>query len=352
MVLGKSLITASFLVISLCGGLLGEERDAAEATLRTASSPHMGTIVRIVADCDDAEQFMEATRAAFRRIEEIEQICSDYRPDSEILQLSAKSPTKSPVRVSDELWQVLQRAKAVHAASGGAFDPTVGPLTKEWRRFRRRKELDPDRIERSLAAVGMRHLVLHPEMQAVSLHTAGMRIDLGGIAKGYALDAALTTLRKEGIDRALVDAGGDLAIGAAPRGKPGWRVGIAGLDPRQPPLLVSMLSNAAVATSGDAYQFLEIDGKRYSHILNPRTGYGVTHRGTVTVFAESATDADAWASALSILGPEGAPQVLQERPKLAAWMEFLKDDRPFTWVSPNLGGWLAEHTGDSDPAAD
>ena len=352
MVSEKFLLIAAFLVISLGGNLRGEENDAGEATFHTASAPHLGTIVRIVAVCDNAEHFTEAARAAFRQIEKIEQICSDYRPDSEILQLSAKSHTKSPVPVSDQLWQVLQRAQAVHSASGGAFDPTVGPLTKQWRRFRRRKELDPDRIERSLSAVGMRHVVLHPEIQAVSLHTADMRIDLGGIAKGYALDAALATLREMGIDRALVDAGGDLAFGAAPRGEPGWRVGIAGLDPRQPPLLVSMLSHAAVATSGDAYQFLEIDGKRYSHILNPRTGYGVPHRGTVPVFAENATEADAWASALSVLGPEGAPQVLQEQSELAVWMEFLQDERPFTWVSPNLGGWLAEHTSDADSAAD
>lgn len=316
---------------------------ADESSLLTVSQPHMGTIVRIVADCDDAEKFQKATDTAFDRIRAIEQICSDYRSDSEVLQLSGKSPTTEPISVSDDLWNVLSKAQEVNLASQGAFDVTVGPLTKEWRRFRRRGQLDRERIEKVLAAVGAKHLQLHEKSQSASLATSDMRIDLGGIAKGYAIDVALAVLSEQGITRALVDAGGDIAVTGAPRGELGWRVGIAGLNPKAPPILVTHIANSAVATSGDAFQFLEHEGKRYSHVLDPRTGYGVEHRGTVTVFAENATEADAWASAVSVLGPNKAGAALKNQPTIAAWLEVLQDEKPVSWSSPNLGQWLSDH---------
>ncbi|MEW4455993.1 FAD:protein FMN transferase [Bremerella sp. JC817] len=321
---------------------------AAESSLLTVSQPHMGTIVRIVADYDDVEKFQKATDEAFQRIREIEQICSDYRSDSEVLQLSAKSPTTTPQRVSDDLWNVLVEAQSVNQQSHGAFDVTLGPLTKEWRRFRRRSEFDAERIEAARPAVGAKHLTLDKKQQSVSLGVANMRIDLGGIAKGYAIDAALNTLTRHGITRALIDAGGDIAASDAPRGELGWKVGISGLNPKDPPILVTHLANGAVATSGDAYQFLEHNGKRYSHILDPRTGYGVEHRATVTVFATNATLADAWASALTVLGPDQAGEALQKQPAVATWMEVLVDEKPVSWTSPNLGAWLKAHMAEAE----
>lgn len=332
--------------ISICFAMLCGSLSAGESSLLTVSQPHMGTIVRIVADCDSEEDFKKATDAAFQRIRDIEQICSDYRSDSEVLQLSAQAPTAKGLEMSEDLWNVLLKAQQVNHASNGAFDVTVGPLTKEWRRFRRRHEIDRKRIEELLPAVGAKNMTLNETNHTVSLNAPNMRIDLGGIAKGYAIDGALATLKQHGITRALVDAGGDIAVSDAPRGEPGWRVAIGALDPKKPPILLTYkLANAAVATSGDAYQFLEVDGKRYSHILDPRTGYGVDHRGTVTVFANNATEADAWASALSVLGPDKSADVLPKQPTIAAWMEVLIEEKPRTWVSPNLGGWLDQHVG-------
>ncbi len=331
-------------------GLRLTTASAEETSLLTVSQLHMGTMVRIVADCDDAEKFQLASEAAFERIREIEQICSDYRNDSEVIILSAKSPTLQPVPVSDDLWYVLSQAQEINKRSQGAFDVTVGPLTKEWRRFRRRNQLDESRIKAVQTAIGAKHLQLHPQTQAVSLAVPDMRLDLGGIAKGYAIDAALKVLSEHGITRALVDAGGDVGVSEAPRGELGWKVGIAGLDPKSPPILVTHIVNSAVATSGDAYQFLEHQGKRYSHILDPRTGYGVSHRGTVTVFATNATQADAWASALSVLGPQQAATVFTEQATVATWMEVLVDEKPTTWTSPNLGSWLNEHHGSTPKA--
>ena len=276
---------------------------------------------------DSPEEFQKASDAAFERIREIEQICSDYRNDSEVLILSAQGPTSEPVPVSNDLWQVLSVAMEVNTATDGAFDVTVGPLTREWRRFRRRNQFDEARIAEAMSGVGAKHLTLHPEKQAVSLAASRMRIDLGGIAKGYAIDAAIEVLTEHGITRALVDAGGDIGASDAPRGELGWKVGITGLNPKEPPVLVTYVANSAVATSGDAYQFLEHGGKRYSHILDPRTGYGVDHRGTVTVFASKAMLADAWASALSVLGPHAAEDALNDQDGVATWMEVLVEEK-------------------------
>jgi len=334
----------------LTNALLAATVCAEKSALMLAESRHMGTLVRIMADCDNQGSFEKATQAAFDRIEQIEQVCSDYRGDSEVLKLSSKSPTSRPITVSDDLWHVMQAAQSVNQKSGGAFDVTVGPLSKAWRRFRRRGEIDHAAIEELRKTVGQKNVVLDSATQSISLTAADMRVDLGGIAKGYAVDQALAVLKQHGITRALVDAGGDIGVSDPPRDSTGWPIAIAGLDPKLPPILVVRLRNAAVATSGDAFQYLEIDGKRYSHILDPRTGYGVEHRGVVTLFAETAMQADAWASAISVLGNEEARSVDFPSQKIAVWSQFIDEDQSQTWASPNLGSWLAEHSGGNDPA--
>jgi len=217
---------------------------------------------------------------------------------------------------------VLAAAEDVARASGGAFDVTVGPLVALWRRARRQGELPaPERLAAARAAVGWRALALDRARGAARLGLAHMRLDLGGIAKGYALDAALAELARHGIERALVDGGGDLAAGAPPPGADGWRVGVAGLDAAEPQAdragMQLSLAHASLATSGDLERSFELDGVRYSHILDPRTGAALTERRLVSVRAPSGMEADAWATALSVLGPEGLALVA-ERPGFAA----------------------------------
>ena len=182
----------------------------------------------------------------------------------------------------------------------------MGPLTRLWRRARRQVEL-PSRedLEAARKVTGYRLLSLDPVARTVTVSREGMQLDAGGIAKGFAADAALAGLRDAGLRRALVAAGGDLAIGDAPPGRAGWQIDLAGLDEaKTAPGSPLVLSNCGISTSGDAEQWVEIAGVRYSHILDPRTGVGLTGHTSATVVAADATTSDMLATAVEVLGPE------------------------------------------------
>ncbi len=274
---------------------------------------HMGVDFEIVVYAANEQSARAGFKAAFARIEKLNQAMSDYEPQSELSQLSRSAPTESPVEVSDDLWEVLRQSQEMSRKSGGAFDVTVGPLTRLWRRARRQKKLPTDRrLAEALESVGFQFIQLDPKKRTVALSESAMRLDLGGIAKGYAADQALLKLRERGLNRALVNASGDIAIGEAPPDKPGWKIGIAPLEAESPPSRFLHLNNCAIATSGDAWQSVEIDGRRYSHIVDPRTGLGLSDRSSVTVIAPNCTTADALASAVSVLGPAAGIQFVEK----------------------------------------
>ena len=285
-----------------------------------AERPVMGTAFRMVAYAPDSLAAHRAFDAAFARLDALDRRLSDYRADSELSRLSATAGTGRAVPVSDDLWAVLAAAQRMAEASGGAFDVTVGPLTRLWRHARRRGTRPPEEaLHAALAAVGYRHLQLGPAVQTVRLARPGMRLDLGGIAKGYAAAEALRVLEQHGLPRALVDAGGDLALGLPPPGEAGWRVAVRTVDEAGGRAAEEVLLAAcAVATSGDAYRYVEVDGVRYSHLLDPRTGLGLTHRREVTVIAPGGMLADALASALSVLPPEEGLALARMHPGTAA----------------------------------
>ena len=287
------------------------------------SRARMGTEFRIVLYATDSLEASVAAASAFARIADLEQRLSDYRPDSELSRLGTTAGMDQAVRVSDDLWTVLVESQRWAHRSGGAFDITIGPLTRLWRWARRRGQLPlPDRLAAARESVGYAHVRLDSLAQSVTLERPGMQLDLGGIAKGYAADAALTVLRERGVPRALIDAGGDVVAGDPPPGQPGepgWRVEISGLDAAgRPTREVRFLTRAAIATSGPSYQFLEADGVRYSHIVDPRTGLGLTHQLEVTVFAPSGMQADALASAVSVLGPDAGLELAEKTPGVEA----------------------------------
>ncbi|MFM8705825.1 MAG: FAD:protein FMN transferase [Planctomycetia bacterium] len=269
----------------------------------------------------------EAAAAAFAEVERLNGILSDYDETSELARLSAAAPTAVPVEVSEDLWRVLERAVAIREATGGAFDPTVGPLTTLWRQSRRSGALPlPDKLAAARAAVGPDTLRLDREHRTVRLEASGMRLDLGGIGMGYAIDRALEVLRRRSINAAMIDASGDIGVSGPPPGSPGWRIDVAPLDPlaTDAPRQTLVLVDAAVTTSGDARQGVEIDGIRYSHIVDPRTGIGVVGPAAVTVIARDCTTADALATAASVLGPEEGMRVVAAEPGAAArfvWLE-------------------------------
>lgn len=282
------------------------------------TEPHMGTRFRIVLYATDEKKAKEAAQAAFARIAELDAIMSDYRPTSELTQLSARA-VEAPVPVSDDLFRVLKQSQELARQTDGAFDVTVGPLSRLWRITRRTQRLpDAETLAQARALVGYHKLRLDDKARTVQLMVKGMQLDLGGIAKGYAADAALAVLRQRGWPRALVAAGGDVVAGEPPPGTQAWTVGIAPLeDPDRPPTRFLHLRNAAVSTSGDAEQYVEIAGQRYSHILDPRTGLGLVGRSSVTVVAPDATTSDSLATAVSVLGPERGLKLIEAHDRTA-----------------------------------
>ena len=275
------------------------------------SSPHMGTLFHISLYASDQATAQDAAQAAFRRIADLDNIMSDYEADSELMRL-CDQPFGKPVPVSADLFAVLQEAQRFSELSGGAFDVTVGPYVRLWR-FARKKKVLPSEAELAAArcAVGWRKLRLDAHNRSVTLWAPNMRLDLGGIAKGYAADQALALLKSKGITRALVAASGDIAIGDSPPGQRGWKVGISPIDaltdyqPSTHQLSTLLLRNAGISTSGDTEQFIEIGGVRYSHIVDPSTGLGLTNRIQVTIVARDATTTDGLATAVSVLGVKG-----------------------------------------------
>lgn len=303
------------------------------------SEVHMGTGIRIAVYAADDAIAQGAATAAFARIADLDRKLSDYDPRSELSLLGATSGSGRSVRLSDDLWHVLDAGQRLAAQTDGAFDVTVGPLTKMWRSARRTKTFPPtDRLAAARAAVGYRNLLLDPGARTAELTRPNMRLDLGGIAMGYAADEALAVLRRHGIASALVDASGDVACSAAPPDEPrGWRIGIAPLtESRGPPSRFVWLRDAALTTSGDAFQHVEIDGRRFSHIVDPKTGLGLTTRSSVTVTARDCLTADSVATAVSVLGPQRGLELVADTPGTAALIVVATADGVRQFATPHF----------------
>lgn len=285
---------------------------------------HMGVRVRLVLYAPSEAAAARAAGAAFARIAELDSLLSDYRSDSELAALAARAGG-APLRVSEELFYVLARAQRLARLSDGAFDVTVGPLVRLWRRARRTGEPpSPESLRHAADRVGWRRVRLDSIARTVQLLAPGMRLDLGGIAKGYAGDEAIATLRRHGIRRALVELGGDIVASGPPPGRPGWRIRVADAAPGRDTI---PLADAAVSTSGDAAQFLEVDGERYSHVIDARTGMGLSDGVAATIVAPDGITADALSTLVSILGPDRGAVFLREHfPDVTAYIRRV--DRP------------------------
>lgn len=283
------------------------------------TEPHMGTLVRLVLYAPDAAVAQRAAKDAFARIAALDVTLSDYRESSELMDVSRRSGGAA-VRVSEDLFRVLHAAQDVARRSDGAFDVTSGPLSVLWREARRQRILpDPARVAAARALVGAGKLELDEGTRTVRLREAGMRLDVGGIAKGFAADEAAAVLGRAGIGRALVAAGGDIVVTAPPPGAQGWRIAVADVDGAdRPPAGYLTLREAAVSTSGDAEQFLLLDGVRYSHIFDPRSGRAVAGPSSVTVIAATGTVSDALATAVSVLGGEEGTRLVDATEGAAA----------------------------------
>ncbi len=304
-------------LIALCGQLL-----AAEEQRFARSELHMGVEFEVVLYSADSAPADAALTKAMARIAALDKALSDYDLESELSRLSASShsPAAPPggfpaVKLSDDLWTVLAASQEFSRRTDGAFDVTIGPLTRLWRRARRQRELpEAELLAAAKASVGYKHMQLDPQAKTARLLKPNMRLDLGGIAKGYAADEAVKTVVSEGLPRVLVRASGDIAAWDPPPGEAGWVVGIAPLDPDKAPERFVSLRRMAISTSGDARQHLVVNGKRYSHILDPRTGEPVSGRSSVTVIARNSITADALGTAISVAGPARALDLVQKFP--------------------------------------
>lgn len=322
--------------------LCGAAADNSDGLKRFESSQvAMGTTVVVVLYAPDEETANRAFAAAFKRIAFLDKIMTDYDSDSELMRLCSKSPTTAPLPVSRDICEVLSFAQDVSERSDGAFDVTVGPLTRQWRRARRREEMpDPQLLAESLKAVGYKNLVVHKQESTVELLKPNMRIDLGGIAQGYAADVAMEELQKIGINRALVNVSGEILGWDPPPDSDAWTVGIAPLEPNQPPSHFVRLVHNAVATSGDAWQFAVINGRRYSHVLDPHTGIGLTVHCGVSVVAPTAMAADALSTAVGVLGVERGLALIEKMPDTAALIVRQEDGRVTVHESSKLDKYL------------
>jgi FAD:protein FMN transferase len=265
------------------------------------SQIHMGIQVIVTCFATSRSQAEGACLAAFGRFAELDAIMSDYRPSSELMRLCDQAG-RGPVPISQELYEVLAYSQEIAHLSDGALDITCGPLVKLWRQARS-AGIPPEKhqVEQARALVGFKNLILDKVGMTAELKISGMLLDLGGVAKGYACDKAQTAIQQMGIDSAMVEAGGDIALSGPPPGKAGWMIAILGRNDE--PLC---LANCSISTSGDTEQHLDFDGARHSHVLDPRTGLCLTDRRQITVVGPNTLISDSLAKVVAVLGPQAA----------------------------------------------
>lgn len=283
----------------------------------------MGTLVKITVYHQEVPAANQAINNAFQEMQRIEELMSVHREDSLVGQVN-KLAAQQKVKISPDLFYLLEYSCRISKVSEGAFDITVAPLIKLWSPPRRPAEEawnkvkvlnqapTEDKIKGTLALVGWEKLVLDRRDKTISFEKPGMGIDLGGIAKGYAVDRAIRQLTKAGIKHALIDAGGDIRVlGSKPGDRP-WKVALRNPRDKNDYLTLLALVNRTVATSGDYERYFFQAGKRISHILDPATGYPAQDCISATIIAETALQADALATAVFVLGPQKGLKLIEK----------------------------------------
>jgi len=286
----------------------------------------MGSPFRLIFYHTDSAGATTIAKECFAIVDSLNDIFSDYSSTSEVGRL-AQHPA-GPCKISDELISMINQSRQAWEDSHKTFDVTIGSLTQLWR-TKRKENVFPDNseIKNAKRSTGFENLVINPQEKTILVKKQGIRFDFGGIVKGYAAQKMIDFLKTKNINIALADAGGDIAMGDSPPGKKGWSVSI-NLPERETKTWDKKLivKNCAVATSGDAYNFISHNGKRYSHIIDPRTGYGVTAQRNVTVIAKDGATADWLATACSILSIRKAI-TLAKKENAALFIATLKNEK-------------------------
>ncbi|HEX9773082.1 MAG TPA: FAD:protein FMN transferase [Steroidobacteraceae bacterium] len=259
----------------------------------------MGTRCVVELWSDDRAKGEAAIEAVFAEFRRIDALMSTYKPESELSQVNADA-ARAPVRISRELYELLATSIEYSKLTRGAFDVTYASVGYLYD-YRAHVHPDEQAIAAALPGIDYRHIELLPESNSVRFRRPGVRIDLGGIAKGHAVDRGIDVLRQLGVERAMVNAGGDTRIIGDRLGRP-WVVGIRHPDDENRIVLRIPLTDAALSTSGDYERFFEEDGVRYHHILDPRTGKSASKLRSVTIIAPTATRTDALTKSVFVLG--------------------------------------------------
>jgi len=309
----KRIIVEAIVGIALVAGFyLLANKPSSRTELDSGHRLIMGTFARVIAIAPNAGTAAKCIDAAFEQLSNVDKLMSDYSSDSEISRIN-NNAYKGSVMVSKPTFEVLQRAVQFSRETEGAFDVTVGPLVDLYH-LAQKEAITPDKgqIAAAKSKVGFEKLKLDEQNRTVEFAVDGMRLDLGGIAKGYAVDKAIEAMQKCGAIGAMVDIGGDIRVfGAPPAGKKKWQIGLQ--DPCETSeipidtgrlLMVLELTDGAVVTSGDYQRFVLIEGKKYSHIIDTKTGSASSQLSSVTIICPNATDADALATAVSVMGAE------------------------------------------------
>lgn len=276
----------------------------------------LDTLVEISVFSTDEQAAQKAIDAAYQEIARIETLLSRYRSDSQIALINRSVGKEQFITITAEVSAIIGRALQYAEMTGGVFDITIGPVVDAWGIGTADERIpEAEELQHLLEFVDDRKVELEPE-QGIRLRAPGMIVDLGGIAKGYAIDRGIEALRHHGVTMALINAGGDLrCLGTKADGTP-WRIGVQ--NPREKNDIVGIIkvSDDAVATSGDYERYFMQDGVRYHHLLNPETGMPARECQSVTIVARTAEMADVMATAVFVMGPERGLAFLNEHPGL------------------------------------
>jgi len=271
----------------------------------------MGTLANIVAVANDSNVGAECIKEGMGQLRLVDELMSDYKADSQ-LSLVNRNAFKEAVEVDESVFAVLQRSIYYSRLSDGAFDITVGPLVDMWRQAGRSGKVPTaEELREAESRVGYEKLVLDVENRTVRFAVEGMRLDLGAIAKGYAIDKAVEAMEELGAFGGMVDVGGDIrCFGASPPGKQSWRIGLRDAGGQRDSsggkklMMILELTDEAVATSGNYERFFTVDGQKFNHIIDVNSGYGSDKLASITIIAKSSMDADALATIVSVMGAE------------------------------------------------
>ena len=279
-------------------------------TYKSPSIEVMSTIANLVAVADDEAVAQAAVKAAAEKLRYVEGLMSDYDPDAQLYKVN-QTAFNGPVKIDGDLMYVIVESGKYTKLSGGEFDVTVGPMVDLWRKAgQENKKPTDEQIAQAKAKTGYDKLIIDQENSTITFKVDGMRIDLGGIAKGYSIDLAVEAMKNAGAVAGMVDVGGDIRCFGKPANKDQWRIGLQ--DPRSNEvLLVLKFNDVAIATSGDYQRFVMVGGEKYSHIMDPKAGSSAKALSSVTVVAPTAIAADALATTVSVLGTKAGLEVIE-----------------------------------------